>query len=103
MKFAGKNSIQSKISEFGEACKKEIVFNQTSSNNNLLGQFFEIVASDGNSVVRKLELVDYGTVTHSDGSKIRVFFVGKTFLDTTGATVFVKIFTLAFSKEGTVI
>jgi hypothetical protein len=67
-------------------------FPNTSRDNNLMGQFFEVTQSG----VEKLTVVDFGEF--EDGSveskPHRVFFVGKMLRDASGTETFVKIFTL---------
>lgn len=71
-----------------------INFDPTSSDNQLVGQFFE--RSDG--TLKKLDVVDHGT--HLTGNPaapvVRVFFVGKVEVDEKGTDTFVHLFTLVF-------
>jgi hypothetical protein len=106
MQFAGKDGLQEKLRQFGETNKSSFYFSQTSSNNRLLMQAFEVRSLNGsNDVVNKLDIVDYGTIeapatsAGALGTQLRVLFVGKTFLDKTGNVTFVNMFTLVFSKE----
>jgi hypothetical protein len=67
-------------------------FPNTSRDNNLMGQAFEV----GPSGVEKLTVVDFGEFDDDDISTrpSRVFFVGKMLRDASGTETFVKIFTL---------
>jgi hypothetical protein len=69
-----------------------IGFPNTSRDNNLMGQAFEV----GPSGVEKLTVVDFGEFDDDDISTrpSRVFFVGKMLRDASGTETFVKIFTL---------
>lgn len=71
-----------------------INFDPTSSDNQLVGQFFE---RTGNSL-RKLDVVDYGL--HNTGNPraplSRIFYVGKVVVDDKGTDTFVHLFTLVF-------
>lgn len=71
-----------------------ISFDPTSSDNQLVGQFFE---RTGN-VLRKLDVIDHGH--HNTGNPraplARIFFVGKVVVDEKGTDTFVHLFTLVF-------
>jgi hypothetical protein len=69
-----------------------IGFPNSSRENNLLGQMFEV----GPNGVEKLTVVDFGEFDdgNPDGRPSRVFFVGKMLRDAVGTETFVKIFTL---------
>jgi len=73
---------------------KVINFDPTSSNNQLVGQFFE---RSGNTL-KKLDVVDHGF--HNTGNpqapRAHVFFVGKVIVDERGTDTFVHLFTLIF-------
>lgn len=75
---------------------QEIVnFNETSPQNNIFAQFFEI--SD-NSIV-KLDVIDFGQFTVVEDLQYptkHVYFAGKVFVDSNGATTFINMFTLIF-------
>lgn len=73
---------------------KQINFDPTSTNNNLVGQFFE--KSFGS--LKKLDVVDYGrhrTGDH-DHPTAHIFFVGKVTVDERGTDTFIHLFTLVF-------
>lgn len=71
---------------------QRITFLETSRNNNLFSQFFE-VGADG--VMTKLDVIDFGTFPpNQDGISRHVFFVGKVFTDGFGATTFINLFSL---------
>jgi hypothetical protein len=67
-------------------------FPNTSRDNNLLGQMFEV----GFNGVEKLTIVDFGEFDDGrvESKPIRVFFVGKMLRDAIGTETFVKIFTI---------
>jgi hypothetical protein len=69
-----------------------IGFPNTSRDNNLMGQVFEV----GSSGVEKLTVVDFGEFDDNeiDSKPVRVFFVGKMLRDASGTETFVKIFTM---------
>lgn len=74
---------------------KTIKFSETSIDNNIFGQFFEV---SGNAI-SKLDVIDFGLFyvpEDKDYPSRRVFFVGKVFIDSFGATTFVNMFTLIF-------
>lgn len=86
---------QMSVYEFQEAKILE-----TSLNNNVIGQLFEV----SNSGITKLDVVDFGDVMspNSDdprGAKRKVFFAGKVFVDDRGTTCFVNIFTFMLGKR----
>jgi hypothetical protein len=70
---------------------KTIVFEPTSRNNALMGQFFEI---DSN-VIKKLDVIEYGKYAFRNTMK-HVFFVGKVLNNENGAQTFIHLFTLVF-------
>lgn len=70
-------------------------FYETSRQNNLVCQMFEV---SGNSIT-KLDVIDFGQFNipnDPDHPTRHVFFVGKVFLDSTGASTFVNMWTLVF-------
>lgn len=76
--------------------QETVTFYQTSKQNNLVGQFFEV---SGDTII-KLDVIDFGefSVPNDQENPTRhVFFVGKVFLDSTGTSTFVNMFTLVFS------
>jgi len=71
----------------------DIDFTETSRQNNLLCQFFEVY-SDG---MKKLDVVDYGIFPPDrNGNAHHVFFVGKVFIDSNNTPTFVNMFTLVW-------
>lgn len=75
--------------------KETVTFLQTSKQNNLLCQMFEVA---GNSLT-KLDVIDFGSFTVPNDLEHptkHVFFVGKVFIDNTGTTTFVNMFSLIF-------
>ena len=75
--------------------KQEITFFETSKENNLVCQMFEV---SGNEVL-KLDVIDFGLFsqpTNQEHPTKHVFFAGKLFIDAFGATTFVNLFTLVF-------
>ena len=85
------NDLQSHLSdkEF-----KDIYFEETSRENNLMMQFFELSNND----VEKLSIIDFGNFPDNDpfSPDKRVYFIGKMRRDSTGADTFVNIFTVVF-------
>jgi hypothetical protein len=77
---------------------KEIFFDPTSRDNQIVGQFFEI---NENNVV-KLDVIDYGKVNDNTENPYavthHVFFVGKVVNDDSGSDCFVHLFTLIFDS-----
>ncbi len=71
-----------------------INFDPTSTNNKLVGQFFE----RSGSTLRKLDVIDYGI--HNTGNHAsptaHIFFVGKVEVDEKGTDTFIHLFTLVF-------
>ena len=74
--------------------KETITFYETSLENNLIGQFFEI----GQSSFKKLDVIDFGEFVTEDEDfpEKHVFFVGKVYPDSKGSYTFVNMFTLVF-------
>lgn len=78
-----------------EGFSKTITFFETSKQNNLVCQFFE---ASKNSL-SKLDVIDFGLFTSPTDLVYptkHVFFVGKVFIDSTGTSTFVNLFTLVF-------
>ena len=77
---------------------KEITFDPTSKDNQLVGQFFEI----NESSVTKLDVIDYGKVNDNTANPYadthHVFFVGKIATDDSGTDCFIHMFTLIFDS-----
>lgn len=75
--------------------EETVTFYETSKQNNLVCQMFEV---SGESIT-KLDVIDFGQFTVPNDSEHptrHVFFVGKVFIDSTGASTFVNMFTLVF-------
>tara|TARA_B100000700_G_scaffold321715_1_gene421588 strand:- start:27493 stop:28428 length:936 start_codon:yes stop_codon:yes gene_type:complete len=74
--------------------KETITFYETSLENNLIGQFFEI----GQTTFKKLDVIDFGEFVTGDEDfpEKHVFFVGKVFPDSKDSYTFVNMFTLVF-------
>ena len=70
---------------------KTMMFDPTSRDNRLLGQFFEV----NNDTLRKLDVIDFGTYNHKK-SKMHAFFIGKVLTNMNGSNTFVHIFTMIF-------
>lgn len=71
-----------------------IYFTETSRENNLVGQFFEV--SNGQMI--KLDIIDFGLFPgENEKTSKHVFFAGKIFIDNNGSSTFVNMFTLIFS------
>ena len=92
---------------------KEVIFEETSTSNNIFCQFFEI---GGNEII-KLDVIDFGVFTEiqNDGTQSErtsqgkditnrvktnkhVFFAGKVFTDSNGIHKFINLFTLVFEN-----
>jgi hypothetical protein len=73
---------------------KTVIFDPTSRDNRLLGQFFEI----SYDIVKKLDVIVYGTFSTGDQTApiARIFFAGKVITDDNNTTTFVHLFTLVF-------
>ena len=69
---------------------REITFLDTSRNNNIISQFFEI----GNNEVKKLDIVDFGFLENNK----RIFFIGKLFIDNNEMPTFINMFSIVFEK-----
>lgn len=73
--------------------KKTIYFTETSNQNNLFCQFFEL----GKNVMSKLDAIDFGMFKNPNGGEpYHVFFIGKVFTDDLGTNTFINLFTLVF-------
>jgi len=76
--------------------RKDIVFEKTSDQNNIVMQMFEVAGSK----FTKLDVIDFGefniarTPFPGFRSNKRVFFIGKVFLNTARIPTFVNIFTM---------
>lgn len=83
------------LSHFQKLGYEQVInFDPTSSNNQLVGQFFE----KSFDTLRKLDVVDFGV--HKTGNPAtplsHIFFVGKVEIDEKGTDTFIHIFTLVF-------
>jgi hypothetical protein len=74
--------------------KVTIDFNDTSRENNLIGQFFEF-SSVG---IEKLSIIDFGSFDDDDpfSPGKHVYFIGKILRDANGSETFLNIFTVVF-------
>jgi len=72
---------------------QEFLFTETSRQSNIVGQFFESAQNE----LQKLDVIDFGLFTTSEGVSKHVFFVGKIYNDDMGVDTFVQLFTLVFS------
>jgi len=72
--------------------KQTIYFTETSRENNIFGQFFEL--SNGSLV--KLDVIDFGLFPGdvAGGTSRHVFFAGKVYTDSKGTSTFINLFTL---------
>lgn len=86
------SDIQEELDSLDKAgFKKTIQILKSSLQTNLLGQFFEI----SDNVVKKLDVIDFGDFPPDNNGIVRhVFFVGKVYVDNTGASTFVNLFVL---------
>lgn len=81
-------------SELTSAEREVVTFPETSRNNNLVMQFFDV----RQNAIIKLDLIDFGEFPSStpNSASRRVFFAGRMLLDEYGADTYVNIFTLVF-------
>lgn len=68
------------------------LFTETSRQSNIVGQFFESSENE----MSKLDVIDFGSFTTTEGDTKHVFFVGKVYNDDMGVDTFVNMFTLIF-------
>jgi len=87
--------LKDELKTYGTDYEKSISFLETSQENNMIGQMFEIA----NGEVRKLDVIDFGNF---EDSGEHVFFVGKVFIDDLETQTFVHMFTLIFSGSNNV-
>ncbi len=75
---------------------KTINFTETSNENNLVCQFFEVRDNE----IQKLDVIDFGEFPDSKTSGLtkHVFFVGKIYIDGYNNRTFVNMFTLVFDS-----
>jgi hypothetical protein len=66
---------------------------QTSESNNIALQVFETTSRNG---IRKLDLIDFGTVT-LQGRQVRVVFAGRVFINSYEFPTFVNVLTLVLT------
>jgi hypothetical protein len=73
---------------------RQINFDPTSIDNNLVGQFFE----RNYDTLKKLDIVNYGRhrTGDADNSTAHIFFCGKVMVDEKGTDTFIHLFTLVF-------
>ena len=73
---------------------KEITFDPTSRDNNIIMQPFEFLSDDGK--IEKLQIIDYGVFANETGTSagVRVFFIGKIKTGSDGSRRFFNIFTI---------
>jgi len=71
---------------------RTVSFDPTSRENRLVGQFFEV----HHNVMRKLDVIEYGSYSVARGVRRHVFFVGKVMNDENGTHTFIHLFTLVF-------
>jgi len=76
--------------------EETIQFTETSLQNNLVGQFFELT----NNGLSKLDVIDFGSFlkTEDEFPSKHVFFVGKVFNDDYGTDTFINLFILIFES-----
>lgn len=74
---------------FGETFR----FTETSRQNNVIGQFFELSAGQ----MVKLDVIDFGAFVDKNRSTKHVFFAGKVYEDNMGSNTFVNLFTIIFN------
>lgn len=74
---------------------KDILFQETSNDNNIFAQIFEI----SNGIVSKPDIIDFGLFS-DNGVKKHVFFIGKLFRDSNDQSTFVNVFTLVVEMDG---
>lgn len=75
--------------------RREVSFVETSRDNNLFCQFFELNSGQ----IIKLDIIDFGEFSvpdDQDNPARHVFFVGKVFQDDYGTSTFVNLFTLVW-------
>jgi hypothetical protein len=70
--------------------RQEVRFTETSQTNDICIQAFEV---NGNKL-KKLDMVDFGDVQTPEGNNLRIFFLGKVFVDSYQSATFANIFTL---------
>jgi len=71
---------------------EEIVFDETSRENNIIGQMFEQYGSS----ISKLALIDMGSFPIDGRIYPHVYFAGKLYRDSKGSLTFANLFTLVF-------
>lgn len=72
----------------------DVKFSDTSRDNNLFAQFFEVSPNN----LKKLDVIDFGTFPSSGQNEdLHVFFVGKVYIDDLGRSTFLNLFTMVFS------
>jgi len=71
---------------------QDFLFTETSKQNNIVSQIFE----SGQNEMQKLDIIDFGIFTTSDGTTKHVFFIGKIYNDDMGTDTYVNLFTVIF-------
>lgn len=89
---SGKQTYEQILKTLRNKPKEVIKFSETSRENNITGQFFEI----GDRSIKGLDIIDFGSFPTPDPKKpdLRVFFVGKLYKDSIGVSKYINIFTL---------
>jgi hypothetical protein len=78
----------------GQLQSQEVSFLETSPQNRVVCQFFELASNK----MTKLDVIDFGVFTTPDSQETKhVFFAGKLFVDSFGSHTFVNMFTLVWS------
>lgn len=81
--------------ELEEFEQNEIRFTESSRENNLVCQFFEV----SQDKMIKLDVIDFGTFKTQDRTLKHVFFAGKIFIDDYNCPTFVNMFTIIFEND----
>ena len=84
------NDLKEEFKYYEKNYSKIVKILETSTHNNMIGQFFEI----SNGEARKLDIIDFGNF---EETAEHVFFAGKVFIDDNDTKTFVHMFTLIFS------
>lgn len=86
--------VQKEINQYEQmGYSQEFLFTETSRQSNLVCQFFESAQNE----LQKLDVIDFGAFTTTEGQTKHVFFVGKIYNDDNGVDTFVNMFTLIFT------
>lgn len=85
--------VEKEVTQFEEmGFAQEFLFTETSRQSNIVGQFFESAQNE----LQKLDVIDFGSFTTTEGVTKHVFFVGKIYNDDLGVDTFIQLFTLIF-------